>query len=144
MAEQDGGQEEMADELMAEAIEESDTDLTEEREQGLGEQTKEAEEALGKKPDGQVDGDDDAAEPIVEEDESEETQGEQEAPELDSRLLHAAERMKWDADTISSFGDKAEDILGKVADGMDAVSEKYAELGRQEIERTAQAQEVDG
>ena len=138
MAKSDGGLEDVADELMAEATAESDSDLTEEREQGLGEQAKDAEEALGAKPDTPQEGDEGAAKPVLEADEegeSEDGQDEQEAPELDARLAHAAERMKWDADKIASLGDNAEAILGMLADGFDSVSSRHAELGREAIEK---------
>ncbi len=146
MAKPDGGLEEQADELMAEATAESDSDLTEEREQGLGEQAKDAETALGEKPDVPQEGDKDAVEPILEpEEEGEsEAQDEQEAPELDARLAHAAERMKWDADAIASLGDKAEEILGKVADGFDSISARHAELGREAIEKATPTEEDKG
>lgn len=47
---------------------------------------------------------------------------EQEPPQLDLRLLHAAERAGIDPDTITALGDKAEGVLRRLADGFDSIS----------------------
>lgn len=120
-----------ADELMQEEAVESDTDLATDREQGLGEQADEAEAAMTAKPDAEE-------EPVAKVEEEEEApaddQGEQEAPGLDARLLHAAERMKWDDEKVAALGDDAESVLTVVADGFDSISARHAKLGRREVD----------
>ena len=59
-----------------------------------------------------------------------EAQEEPEAPVMDARLKHAAERAGLTDEFIEGLGDKAPDILTKLADGFDSVSTKMAELGR--------------
>ena len=55
---------------------------------------------------------------------------EPEAPVMDARLKHTAERLKLSDEDIKAMGDAAPEILAKLADSQDSVSSAYAEIGR--------------
>ena len=59
-----------------------------------------------------------------------ETQEEPKAPAIDARLKHAAERAGYSEEDVAALGNKAPDVLAKLADGFDSVATRMAELGR--------------